>query len=626
MTIRLLRNINNVGVANDVVSLNAALEATLVSANNAVYVSGPDIGDSGVPVMGKTHPVTGRVTLSGAASADLLATIGPFAVPNAVGDGVADDSDAIIAAISTGQHVALVKGKTYLVSKPLGLSAGQHLYGNGATIKRATQTSTTTVTGVVSGVTNAIVVADSSIFSVGQQINIKNGANYGTQNVTVSGINGNTITTATSFVLSSGSPWSGETTVYLSFDTIKVADGCRIDGLVIDGNQANWAFAHWEVTSEIKVAGANVVISNCRINSAPGECIQELGPGLTGCQYVANKITNADGNGIHLSGSTGTLIEGNYIDTCNVDGVAVAHNGGCITLSNMVEDCRIVNNYLANSRAGVGQVDSVDNSRISIVGNTVVNMSSFMLELRGNNANLTDIEVCANRFWNASAPAAAALIAVDITDTGSGSISRVTVTGNQFRNAGLTVGRLVNAAITGNSFETTYQATDTYHDAIKATVLTDTAIVGNSTKYGNAGIVINGNLTDVVVNGNVCTKGYYYGIYAAGSTNINVMLSNNGVAMDNNVNTGSATGIVVGANCVARGNNVNMTAGYAGFRVNNVANAVVQGNTVRGAGAGKTIRVETGSTGYVVVDNQVSHAVTDTPAVGVRVANNDVIV
>lgn len=61
MTIRLLRNINNVGVANDVVSLNAALEARLVSANNAVYVSGPDIGDSGVPVMGKADPVTGML-------------------------------------------------------------------------------------------------------------------------------------------------------------------------------------------------------------------------------------------------------------------------------------------------------------------------------------------------------------------------------------------------------------------------------------------------------------------------------------------------------------------------------------------------------------------------------------
>lgn len=64
MTIRLLRNINNVGVANDVVSLNAALEARLVSANNAVYVSGPDIGDSGVPVMGKTDPVTGEIEFS----------------------------------------------------------------------------------------------------------------------------------------------------------------------------------------------------------------------------------------------------------------------------------------------------------------------------------------------------------------------------------------------------------------------------------------------------------------------------------------------------------------------------------------------------------------------------------
>lgn len=61
MTIRLLRNINQIGVANDTVTLNPAMEARLVSANNAVYVAGPDIGDAGVPVMGKTDPVTGVV-------------------------------------------------------------------------------------------------------------------------------------------------------------------------------------------------------------------------------------------------------------------------------------------------------------------------------------------------------------------------------------------------------------------------------------------------------------------------------------------------------------------------------------------------------------------------------------
>lgn len=54
--------------------------------------------------------------------------------------------------------------------------------------------------------------------------------------------------------------------------------------------------------------------------------------------------------------------------------------------------------------------------------------------------------------------------------------------------------------------------------------------------------------------------------------------------------------------------------------------AVVQNNTARSYAANKTIRVETGSTGYVVTDNQVTHSILDTPAVGVRVANNDIIV
>lgn len=63
MSIRLLRNINNVGVANDTVTLNPAIEAGLVSANNAVYTSGPDIGDSSVPVSARTT-LTGGIELS----------------------------------------------------------------------------------------------------------------------------------------------------------------------------------------------------------------------------------------------------------------------------------------------------------------------------------------------------------------------------------------------------------------------------------------------------------------------------------------------------------------------------------------------------------------------------------
>ena len=73
-------------------------------------------------------------------------------------------------------------------------------------------------------------------------------------------------------------------------------------------------------------------------------------------------------------------------------------------------------------------------------------------------------------------------------------------------------------------------------------------------------------------------------------------------------------------------NNIKMTAGHSCLRINAQPNVIIQGNTCRTFAAGKSIRVEAGSTGYVVADNQITHAVLDTPAVGVRVANNDIIV
>jgi len=97
----------------------------------------------------------------------------------AQGDGTTDDSAALLSAIATGKNVSLSFGKTYLVSKPLVLSANQSLFGNGATIKRANQVTTTTTGTLTSGVTNSITVAagTGANFRVGQVIDGINGAN-----------------------------------------------------------------------------------------------------------------------------------------------------------------------------------------------------------------------------------------------------------------------------------------------------------------------------------------------------------------------------------------------------------------------------------------------------------------
>jgi hypothetical protein len=578
---------------------------------------------TGMPIF--TRDASGNITgLRGAA-------FYPISIPGSFADGVTADYAAINSIITSAGNGGIVQfqaGKIYAVDRSITFLPNQIVRGNGATIKRVPQVTTTTTDTITSGTTQSFNVATGTgaNFKVGQTINAFNGANYSTQNLLITSIVGDLISTATTVVASAGSPWSGTTTIALSFSSVKTDSGVQLDSLNFDGNKSNWTKYHWEVTNEIQVANGSNTITKCSLNNAPGEGIVETNvSNVTGNKIFANKITNINGNGIHLSTSTDTQIGQNFIYNTNIDGVNVGHNGGCVTISNNVNDYKINDNIFDTGRAGVGQIDSAGNSLVNISNNIMHNMSAYFIECRGPTVNITDVIITGNRFYNDSAPSAAALIAVDITDTSAGTISRVNVSGNNFHNAGLTVGRLLNFVIANNTFETDYMVADNYHNHINAIgIMNDGVIIGNSMKWGQMGILLATNNTDVVISGNTCNKQYYYGINTVGGTGLNVLIANNSITNDTNVNN-SYQGITIGSNTVVRGNNVNLQAGHSGIRINGVAGAVVQNNTVRASAAGKTIRVETGSTGYVVAENQVNYAVLDTPAVGIRVANNDVI-
>jgi hypothetical protein len=626
----------NIGTApNDGTGDPARTAFTKVNQNfTELYAANTSLASSsGSSLVGFLQSGTGAVTRTVQAKERDIINVADF---GAVGDGTTNDSAALLAAITaagTNGSINLTAGKTYLVDRRIKLLSGQTLIGYGATIKRRAQIISTTTTSITSGSTNVITLASGggALFSVGQSIDVYNGSNYGTQNVTISSIVGDVVTTASSFVLSAGSPFTGTTTVVLSFDTLATTDLSNIFGVTIDGNKSNWSYYHWEVTAEIGVGMTvgKTTIRDCIINNAAGEGILDHSDGSAiGNKYVNNVITNTNGNGIHLSGCVGTIVSNNYIYNTNIQGTAMGHDGGGICISALVSDYIISNNFVSTGRCGVGQIDQSDNSAFVIAGNTFRDMTAYMLEIRGFNAAIVDGLVANNRFYNTTAPAAAAMICVSIEDTNTLDIGRFVVSGNQFHNAGLIVSRTTNLSITGNSFEVDYQASDTYHSHIYFnSTVSNITVSGNSTRYGISGVAINtGTNSNINIIGNSIEKPYYYGVYD-GTGGTAITISNNNINMDNNVNTGSASAILTfGPNTVIKNNNIKMTAGYCGIRVYGTANTMVQCNTVRGAAAGKTIRVETGSTGYVVGENQINYAVTDVPAVGVRVSNNDIIV
>lgn len=589
-----------------------------------------DSGEHHSIVTAETNAVTGGINLLvGSASIPVTVDVGTF---GAVGDGVALDSAAIALAVAAAGVNGVIQfdaGKTYLVDRAIKLLAGQTVVGYGATVKRLAQILTTTTDAITHNATTSIVLAtgDGAKFSAGQTIALFNGVNYSSWNLTIGSVVGDTLNLTTSINVSAASPWSGSTVVALSFDVIKTATGCSVIGITVDGNKANYSKYHWELLTEIHTIDGYNTIDRCSLQNFPGEGIQENGASNFASvhnQYKNNTIINGNGNGIHLSGSAGVQVTGNYIYNTNLDGDIMGHNGGCITLSDGIKDCLIANNHLEQGRSGVGQIDSADNSFVSIVGNTVKNMTVFMLEIRGFNAAVTDVLISGNRFYNDTAPAAASLICVNIGDTSTNVFYRFTVTGNSFFNAGLLLNKLTDATVSGNDFYVTYQAADTYHTHISVTNVVNVTITGNTTHYGNTGISLNGSNVGVLVSGNGLYNAHYHGIYDSGGTNISLV--GNNINMDTNVNS-SADGVqTAGAGAVIKNNNIKLLAGYAGIRINGGANVIVQGNTVRASGANKTIRVETGSTGYVVAENQINYAITDVPSVGVRVANNDVIV
>jgi hypothetical protein len=92
-----------------------------------------------------------------------------FQVPT---DGT-DATAALRGLLASGLNVSLEAGKTYLLSGPLSLAAaGQALFMNGATLKRAAQVSTTITGSVTAGVTKVIPVTSVAGFAVGQTVSL----------------------------------------------------------------------------------------------------------------------------------------------------------------------------------------------------------------------------------------------------------------------------------------------------------------------------------------------------------------------------------------------------------------------------------------------------------------------
>uniref|UniRef100_UPI0009FC8870 right-handed parallel beta-helix repeat-containing protein n=1 Tax=Sphingomonas soli TaxID=266127 RepID=UPI0009FC8870 len=325
-------------------------------------------------------------TSAEAAAADVALALATL--PTAAGT-FATLKEAIAAAGPAGVLV-LQPGTTYTLDRGIETLEGQQIVGYGATLKRCDQFTTTTTTAIVSGVSVEVTLTDASDFEIGMQVAF---AEQGVArsalvlNSTLSEIreiidkDGDTIT----LDMPVGCNLSIGSTCFLTFVSLRLAQGASVEGVTFDGNRDNFAFARWEVTAEVWTGSttSNQTIKACVFLNSPGEAVSVQGDNPS---IIENRFDTIGGNGIHLSGVVEGLIRGNTAANGNVD-IAVGHGDGFVSFSNGNSRIIITGNIANTFISGVGAVNDTD-SDVTITDNDFRNMYCFGIEGGGSTFNL----------------------------------------------------------------------------------------------------------------------------------------------------------------------------------------------------------------------------------------------
>ena len=217
-------NVANFGVATDLVPVTLQEAASQIAIANvsgdtiSVYDNQQRLNPVSL-VSGTQQAFTQNVWVSSKSHSSIKVTWSPwnttvntgavqsvsnaFSFPEAYGafgDGVTDDTQALLTWHASGKRLALTPGKTYIHRQPLlGVCPpGTVLDGHGATLKRAPQAITTTTTTITAGTTNQISVAAISggsgasawSFQVSDLIVVENSGYYDQNSQVITSITG----------------------------------------------------------------------------------------------------------------------------------------------------------------------------------------------------------------------------------------------------------------------------------------------------------------------------------------------------------------------------------------------------------------------------------------------------
>lgn len=299
----------------------------------------------------------------------------------AVGDGVTWDHNAIQNAVNAagdGGTVIFTSGKVYVACKSISLRAGQHIIGNGATLRRCDRVNTTLLALASTG-DAVLTVADASRYELGMWVapisgpNHDDGEYYSKDKRNVQSISGQEIRISQGLRQSYA---EGSTVITIDDMVLSPGGGITIEGLIFDGNRRNnndWIA--WENGVSLLIQGEENVVRNNIFLDCWATCIDHY---HGTAEITGNHFDGAGGSAVHLSSVDSLFFSGNQIANTNKLAVEAQHSEAAITWSLYNKGVEVSDNCVYNSGAGAfGVINRKTNNDIIIKENYVCEAKWF---------------------------------------------------------------------------------------------------------------------------------------------------------------------------------------------------------------------------------------------------------
>ena len=399
----------------------------------------------------------------------------------ATGDTTTDTLNIVTAFTRAGNGgvVEFPANQTYSVNLFKGklTTIPRLIIGNGSTLKMPAAVTTTTTAGYVQGTDTTITVADTSAFSVGDQVIITDGAGKFTypsyitsKTPTVLTLDGAMSAVGTAGTISSGATvMRNDNAMYLTWTA---SLDCEITGLVFDGNAANRTAArHWNNQMGLYFESAPAYtprawVHHCVFKDMPADAFAMQD--FTYLKVTDNHFDNVFGNGVHPGGSNaGTLdyiCEGNTFKNCyqftgattpTVSIYGHTTQFGPITTSVSPKRAVIANN-VCDTSTGVGfSIQGSNDTDVVVTGNifSACDMGGFWVTNAAKNIVITGNEILNCGHETPYIAATREITKITATGSPSTAIPFANVSGNMFVNSVFTVvGTNPDSNIVGNYF------------------------------------------------------------------------------------------------------------------------------------------------------------------------------